>query len=69
MAPQPAFDTRAVDGLLEIRPRCEDMTGARRPVRFDLRAAAPDEPWTTFASLSLEAAHAAPATSTVSYDP
>ncbi|MFF8096324.1 phosphodiesterase [Streptomyces sp. NPDC016675] len=42
---------------------------ARRPVRFDLRAAAPDEPWTTFASLSLEAAHAAPATSTVSYDP
>ncbi|AKZ53158.1 hypothetical protein SAM23877_7564 [Streptomyces ambofaciens ATCC 23877] len=42
---------------------------ARRPVRFDLRAAAPDEPWTTFASLSLEAAHTAPATSTVSYDP
>ncbi|MCZ9352543.1 phosphodiesterase [Streptomyces mutabilis] len=41
----------------------------RRPVRFDLRAAAPDEPWTTFASLSLEAAHAVPATSTVSYDP
>ncbi|WP_395575819.1 phosphodiesterase [Streptomyces sp. BK79] len=41
----------------------------RRPVRFDLRAAAPDEPWTTFASLSLGAVHAAPATSTVSYDP
>ncbi|MEV6958943.1 phosphodiesterase [Streptomyces sp. NPDC051207] len=42
---------------------------ARRPVRFDLRAAAPDEPWSTFASLSLEAAHPAPATSTLSYDP
>lgn len=42
---------------------------ARRPVRFDLRAAASDEPWRTFASLSLETAHAAPATRTVSYDP
>jgi hypothetical protein len=42
---------------------------ARRPVRFDLRAAAPDEPWRTFASLTLEAAHAAPATRTVSYAP
>ncbi|MCX2927311.1 phosphodiesterase [Streptomyces sp. NEAU-W12] len=42
---------------------------ARRPVRFDLRAAAPDEPWRTFASLSLEAVRTAPATSTVSYDP
>jgi hypothetical protein len=42
---------------------------ARRPVRFDLRAAAPDEPWRTFASLSLEAVHTAPGTRTVSYDP
>ncbi|MGW8066976.1 phosphodiesterase [Streptomyces ziwulingensis] len=42
---------------------------ARRPVRFDLRAAAPDEPWRTFATLSLEAVHPAPATRTVSYDP
>ncbi|MEU1045898.1 phosphodiesterase [Streptomyces sp. NPDC005897] len=42
---------------------------AHRPVRFDLRAAAPDEPWRTFASLSLEAVDPAPATSTVSYDP
>ncbi|GAA5211276.1 phosphodiesterase [Streptomyces thinghirensis] len=42
---------------------------ARRPVRFDLRAAAPGEPWRTFASLSLEAVHPAAATSTVSYDP
>ncbi|MEU5366859.1 phosphodiesterase [Streptomyces sp. NPDC005925] len=42
---------------------------ARRPVRFDLRAAAPDEPWRTFASLSLEAVHTAPAAHTVSYDP
>ncbi|WP_077798954.1 phosphodiesterase [Streptomyces sp. JHA26] len=42
---------------------------ARRPVRFDLRAAAPDEPWSTFAVLSLDAAHAAPGTATVSYDP
>ncbi|MFI1421094.1 phosphodiesterase [Streptomyces sp. NPDC020731] len=40
-----------------------------RPVRFDLRAAASDEPWSTFASLSLEAAHTAAASSTVSYDP
>ncbi|SDD30620.1 phosphodiesterase [Streptomyces prasinopilosus] len=42
---------------------------ARRPVRFDLRAAAPGEPWRTFASLALEAAHGTPATHTVSYDP
>ncbi|MFI2378162.1 phosphodiesterase [Streptomyces sp. NPDC018964] len=42
---------------------------AHRPVRFALRAAAPDEPWRTFATLSLEAAHTAPPTSTVSYDP
>jgi hypothetical protein len=42
---------------------------ARRPVRFDLRAAAPDEPWRTFATLSLEAVHPAPATRTLSYDP
>ncbi|MEZ3183116.1 phosphodiesterase [Streptomyces pimonensis] len=42
---------------------------ARRPVRFDLRAAAPGEPWRTFASLSLEEAHAASSTTTVSYDP
>ncbi|WP_239146382.1 phosphodiesterase [Streptomyces sp. SID10815] len=41
----------------------------RRPVRFDLRAAAPTEPWRTFASLSLEYAHTAPPTHTVSYDP
>ncbi|MFI8304730.1 phosphodiesterase [Streptomyces sp. NPDC085927] len=42
---------------------------ARRPVRFDLRAAAAGEPWRTFASLALEAVHATPTTSTVSYDP
>jgi hypothetical protein len=42
---------------------------ARRPVRFDLRTAAPGEPWTTFASLSLEAARTATPSSTVSYDP
>ncbi|MEJ1199681.1 MULTISPECIES: phosphodiesterase [unclassified Streptomyces] len=42
---------------------------ARRPVHFDLCAAAPDEPWRTFAALSLEAVHPARATSTVSYDP
>ncbi|MFE0807887.1 phosphodiesterase [Streptomyces sp. NPDC058794] len=42
---------------------------ADRPVRFALRAAAPDEPWRTFATLSLEAAHTAPPASTVSYDP
>ncbi|WP_437094055.1 phosphodiesterase [Streptomyces sp. enrichment culture] len=42
---------------------------ARRPVRFDLRAAAPDEPWRTFAALSLESARTAPPTRTVSYDP
>jgi hypothetical protein len=42
---------------------------ARRPVRFDLRAAAPDEPWRTFASLSLDVVHTAAGTSTVSYDP
>ncbi|MFF5102154.1 phosphodiesterase [Streptomyces sp. NPDC000134] len=42
---------------------------ARRPVRFDLRAAAPDEPWRTFATLALEAVRPAPATGTVSYDP
>ncbi|MEV6618124.1 phosphodiesterase [Streptomyces sp. NPDC051051] len=42
---------------------------ARRPVRFDLRAAASDEPWRTFATLSLEAVHTAPAARTVSYDP
>ncbi|GAA3501792.1 hypothetical protein GCM10019016_088990 [Streptomyces prasinosporus] len=42
---------------------------ARRPVRFDLRAAAADEPWRTFASLTLEAVLPAPATVTVSYDP
>ncbi|WP_225638987.1 phosphodiesterase [Streptomyces solaniscabiei] len=42
---------------------------ALRPVRFDLRAAAPEEPWRTFASLSLEAAHSAPGTTTVSFDP
>ncbi|MDG9718901.1 phosphodiesterase [Streptomyces sp. DH24] len=41
----------------------------RRAVRFDLRAAAAGEPWRTFASLSLEAVHTAPATTTVSYDP
>ncbi|MDN3250426.1 MULTISPECIES: phosphodiesterase [unclassified Streptomyces] len=42
---------------------------ARRPVRFALRAAAPDEPWRTFATLSLEAVRPAPASRTVSYDP
>ncbi|CAL9539152.1 hypothetical protein SUDANB15_04177 [Streptomyces sp. enrichment culture] len=42
---------------------------ARRPVRFELRAAAADEPWRTFASLSLEAVRTAPPTSTVSFDP
>ncbi|AQS68246.1 hypothetical protein [Streptomyces pactum] len=42
---------------------------ARRPVRFDLRAAATNEPWRTFASLSLEAVHPAPPSSTVSFDP
>ncbi len=42
---------------------------ARRPVRFDLRAASSGEPWRTFASLSLEAVSPAPATTTVSYDP
>lgn len=42
---------------------------ARRPVRFDLRAAASDEPWRTFASLSLEEVHAASAATTLSYDP
>ncbi|MEU9554907.1 phosphodiesterase [Streptomyces fumanus] len=41
----------------------------RRPVRFELRAAAPDEPWRTFATLSLEAVRPAPAAATVSYDP
>ncbi|MFE1026639.1 phosphodiesterase [Streptomyces sp. NPDC058818] len=42
---------------------------ARRPVRFALRAAASDEPWRTFATLSLEAVRPAPASRTVSYDP
>ncbi|MEU9229394.1 phosphodiesterase [Streptomyces massasporeus] len=42
---------------------------ALRPVRFDLRAAAPDEPWRTFAALSLEGVRTAPASRTVSYDP
>jgi hypothetical protein len=42
---------------------------ARRPVRFDLCAAAADEPWRTFASLSLEAVHTAAGSRTVSYDP
>lgn len=41
----------------------------RRPVRFDLRATAPDEPWRPFASLRLEAVHTAPVTRTLSYDP
>ncbi|MER5835299.1 phosphodiesterase [Streptomyces sp. NPDC002130] len=42
---------------------------ARRPVRFELRAAAPDEPWRTFATLSLEAVRTAAASRTLSYDP
>ncbi|MER7489177.1 phosphodiesterase [Streptomyces sp. NPDC126497] len=42
---------------------------ARRPLRFDLRAAAPGEPWCPFASLTLERAHAAAPATTVSYDP
>jgi hypothetical protein len=42
---------------------------ARRPVRFALRAAASDEPWRTFATLSLEDVRTAPASRTVSYDP
>ncbi|MFE0788824.1 phosphodiesterase [Streptomyces mutabilis] len=42
---------------------------AHRPVRFELRAAAPDEPWRTFAGLSLETMRAAAASRTVSYDP
>ncbi|MER6678259.1 phosphodiesterase [Streptomyces sp. NPDC000983] len=42
---------------------------ACRPVRFALRAAATDEVWRTFATLSLEAVVGAPAWGTVSYDP
>ncbi|MGV9883869.1 phosphodiesterase [Streptomyces sp. NPDC003006] len=45
------------------------QTVARRPVHFDLRAAAADEPWRTFATLTLEAAHDTAARDTVSYDP
>ena len=52
----------------EVRPTLWQEL-ARRPVRFDLRAAAPDEPWRTLAVLSLEAVHTAPASRTVSYDP
>ncbi|GGX58602.1 phosphodiesterase [Streptomyces minutiscleroticus] len=42
---------------------------ARGPVRFELCAAAPDEPWRLFATLVLGAAHPVPERSTVSYDP
>ncbi|MFI9284600.1 phosphodiesterase [Streptomyces werraensis] len=42
---------------------------ACRPVVFRLCAAAGDEPWRPFASLTLEAVHPAPAQTTVSYDP
>ncbi|MFE9924638.1 hypothetical protein ACFYQA_24570 [Streptomyces sp. NPDC005774] len=41
---------------------------ARRPVRFEPRAAAAGEPWRAFVSPALEAVHTMPATSTVSYD-
>ncbi|CAL9492583.1 hypothetical protein SUDANB145_03252 [Streptomyces sp. enrichment culture] len=52
----------------DVRPTlCQEL--ARRPVRFALRAAAPDEPWRTFATLTLEAVRPAPAARTVSYDP
>ncbi|AIS02099.1 phosphodiesterase [Streptomyces glaucescens] len=43
---------------------------ARAPLRFDLRAAAPGEPWRSFAALTLtSAAHPVPESGTVSYDP
>ncbi|MEU5757087.1 phosphodiesterase [Streptomyces sp. NPDC047829] len=64
-----AFPVPDADGTAgDIQPTLWQEL-ARRLIRFDLRAAAPDEPWTTFASLSLKTAHAAAATSTVSYDP
>ncbi|MEU0336724.1 phosphodiesterase [Streptomyces sp. NPDC006193] len=42
---------------------------ARAPLRFDLRAAAADEPWRTFATLVLTPGPPAPESGTVSYDP
>ncbi|CAM5343283.1 hypothetical protein SGLAM104S_08706 [Streptomyces glaucescens] len=43
---------------------------ARAPLRFDLRAAAPGEPWRPFATLTLtSAARPVPRDGTVSYDP
>ncbi|WP_030871866.1 phosphodiesterase [Streptomyces sp. NRRL S-37] len=52
----------------DVRPTLWEEL-ARGPVRFTLRAAAPDEPWRTFAGLSLHTVLTAPASHTVSYDP
>ncbi len=64
-----AFPVHGLDGRRgDVRPTLWQEL-ARRPVRFELRAAAPDEPWRTFATLSLEAVRTAPASRTVSFDP
>lgn len=64
LAAFPVTDGRRDD----VRPTLRQEL-ARRPVRFALRAAAPDEHWRTFADLSLRAVRTAPASRTVSYDP
>ncbi|OPG04081.1 hypothetical protein B1R27_26285 [Streptomyces sp. GKU 895] len=64
-----AFPARDQSGTREETMPTLWQELARRPVRFDLRAAAPGEPWTTFASLSLDATLPATPSRTVSYDP
>ncbi|MEV5729949.1 MULTISPECIES: hypothetical protein [Streptomyces] len=65
-----AFPARDDHGPVGVSLPALRQALARAPLRFDLRAAAPGEPWRPFATLTLtSAARPVPRDGTVSYDP
>ncbi|HZF91560.1 phosphodiesterase [Streptomyces sp.] len=65
-----AFPVRGGHGPVGVSLPDLRQALARAPLRFDLRAAAPGEPWRSFATLTLTTApHPLPESGTVSYDP
>ncbi|MEU6389529.1 phosphodiesterase [Streptomyces sp. NPDC046939] len=64
-----AFPARDAHGTVGVTLPSLRRALAQAPVRFTLCAAAPDEPWTPFATLTLDSATPTPPRTTLSYDP
>ncbi|GAB2761149.1 phosphodiesterase [Streptomyces bullii] len=64
-----AFPVRGTHPAVDVALPALRQALSRAPVRFDLCAAGAGEPWRSFATLTLGAAHAVPERSTLSYDP